>query len=207
MECLIKENKTKLHLKDGDIVSHLKRKWNYCLSLMNCFTWHLWRCLQESPRLSLMLCWFAPWEMFWPEALYFGSAWWQPGKPSWEGAVWAVYKAETVPLLCKVSLLKRSGNSCHLETNGSEDHAALIMAFLKTARKMAEIEAVRRKRVEGTRRPQSWCQNWDAPLKGHWQWCTCTSEQQGIQKKAWCLLVKGLRSQVLVFSNLRWIYL
>lgn len=98
-----------------------------------------------------MLCWFARWEVFWPEALYLVSAWWQPGQPSREGAVWTVSKAETVTLLCKVSLSKRSGNSFRLETNGSEDHAALIMAFLKTARKVAKVEAVKRKESRGNK--------------------------------------------------------
>lgn len=37
------------------------------------------------------------------------------------GAARAVSQAEKLPLLCKVCLSKRSGNSFSLESNGSED--------------------------------------------------------------------------------------
>lgn len=145
MECLIKAKQRKFHLIDGDIVSHLKRKWKCCLSLMNCCTQHLWRCLQASPRLNLMLCWFAHWEMFCPGALYSRNAWWQPGKPSWDWGCWGCVQSCSPALLCRIFLLKKSGNNFYLETNRSQDHAALIMAFLKTARKISKIEVLRRK--------------------------------------------------------------
>lgn len=66
------------------------------------------------------------------------------GSPDERGLFGLCIKLKLFPCFA-VSLLKRSGNSFHLETNGSEDHGALIMAFLKTTRKIAKIEAVRRK--------------------------------------------------------------
>lgn len=101
-----------------------QKKWNYCFSL-NCLIWHLWGCLQKSPWWSLMPCCFARREMFWPEVLYLGCSQQQSGNLGWDlGSA-----AETVPLLSKVSVLKRNGNSFHLGTNGSEDCAAQIILF------------------------------------------------------------------------------
>jgi len=143
VECLIKENRDNLILKMVRLSRISKVKLlpffdePFHLASLEMFAGKP----QVKPH-ALLVCSLG---MFWPEALCSRNARWQPGKLSREGAVQALCRAETVPLLCKVSLLKKNGNSFHLETNGSQDHAALTMAFLKTARKPAKIEAVRRK--------------------------------------------------------------
>lgn len=113
-------------------------------------------------------------------------------------------QAETLPLLCKVCLSKSGGNSFPLESNGSEDQAAVIMAFLKTDRKITKIEAVRRKE---SGRNKEIVSELGGISEGALTMVCSRFRAAGYQKGSSVVVIERPQGQALVFSNLRWIYL
>lgn len=116
-------------------------------------------------------------------------------------------QAETLPLLCKVCLSKSSGNSFPLESNGSEDQAAVIMAFLKTDRKIAKIEAVRRKESGRNKETAESVSELGGISEGALTMVCLRFRAAEYQKESSVVVIERPQGQALVFSNLRWIYL